>query len=392
MDNREMAYGLLAITIDLLPSWILPPYGATWVSAPSLNRLAADGVVFDRVVADKDDPVLTALDLVPAGVQGGVHLVTDDGSFAEAVGLTMATQGHSGATCDSQGARFRSTLVDQAAGTRALISRAKALAGEPDDDGVLWCHLTGLGRRWEAPSDYRERYRDPEDPPVLTGAVPPRMAVDADTDPDELASVRHAFAAEITFLDECLGELFSAVDADGGGRRPLVILAGVRGMPLGLHGWAGPPDGGARSSNVLAYGEMVDLPVIVVDPSGRMAAQRFAGLVRPRGIGGILADELAALRGRRSNAGQDARRGLFEARTATVPDPVIGRFADTTSVTTSEWRLLLRPDGGRSLERSGGVELYSKPDDSFEVCNVADRCPEVVDALTALATAGGFVT
>jgi hypothetical protein len=33
------------------------------------------------------------------------------------------------------------------------------------------------------------------------------------------------------------------------------------------------------------------------------------------------------------------------------------------------------------------MRLYAKPDDFFELCDVADRCPEVVDELAVLLAA-----
>ena len=32
--------GILVVTVDRLPAWILPAYGATWVAMPGLDALA----------------------------------------------------------------------------------------------------------------------------------------------------------------------------------------------------------------------------------------------------------------------------------------------------------------------------------------------------------------
>ena len=40
--------GLLLVTVDRLPAWILPAYGTTWVSTPAIDALAASGMRFDR--------------------------------------------------------------------------------------------------------------------------------------------------------------------------------------------------------------------------------------------------------------------------------------------------------------------------------------------------------
>ena len=57
---------LLVVTIDRLPAWILPAYGATWVATPALDRLAARGVVFDGLVATSDEPGEAVVDAADA--------------------------------------------------------------------------------------------------------------------------------------------------------------------------------------------------------------------------------------------------------------------------------------------------------------------------------------
>ena len=81
---------LLLVTVDRLPAWIVPAWGATWVSAPALDALAGRGVVFDRLIAPSLDPgqTLDALGgaLVTAAARAGLRptLVTDDAAFAAA--------------------------------------------------------------------------------------------------------------------------------------------------------------------------------------------------------------------------------------------------------------------------------------------------------------------
>ena len=75
---------LLLVTVDRLPAWILPAWGSTWVSAPGFDRLAAEGLVLDRVTATSLDPGLT-LDGIAGGLVADARaaglaplLVTDD--------------------------------------------------------------------------------------------------------------------------------------------------------------------------------------------------------------------------------------------------------------------------------------------------------------------------
>ena len=77
---------LLVVTIDRLPAWILPAYGATWVAAPTIDRLAARGVVFDGVVATSDDPRDAARGLLArVAERQSAAIVTDDPRLTDGV-------------------------------------------------------------------------------------------------------------------------------------------------------------------------------------------------------------------------------------------------------------------------------------------------------------------
>jgi hypothetical protein len=90
--------GLLVVSIDRLPAWMLAAYGATWVATPALDGLAACGVVFDRVITPSTAARDTLHDLLAASPHSQTLLaeaavrgwrpmfVTDDAAVA--AGLT----------------------------------------------------------------------------------------------------------------------------------------------------------------------------------------------------------------------------------------------------------------------------------------------------------------
>jgi arylsulfatase A-like enzyme len=53
-ESTRTPAGILVVTIDRLPAWILPAYGSTWVSTPAIDNVAGGGLVFDRVIARSD--------------------------------------------------------------------------------------------------------------------------------------------------------------------------------------------------------------------------------------------------------------------------------------------------------------------------------------------------
>ncbi|MFM9059658.1 MAG: hypothetical protein ACKOSQ_11135 [Planctomycetaceae bacterium] len=364
------AAGMLVVAIDRLPAWILPAYGATWVSMPRLTALAARGIVFDRVIAETDDPVATLADLlggagepaplVAAAAARGwrTALVTDDTAAAVAgADITRVfdpartTAGHEvEATC----------LARLGAAARAAVA-----AG---DHRLVIVHATSLGTRWDAPPGFREAYVAPEDPPPPPGAEVPDFEVAAGTDPDLLVGVRQAFAGQLTLLDRCLGAVIDAALASGWS----VLVAGLRGLALGLHGHVGP-------GGVAPFGEIVHLPALLADAAGRMAGQRHGGLVLPADLGTTLVEALGG-RVAPPEPGSPWRgaslAGLLESWTSPHRDRVVAVTRGGAAVVTPGWHCVA---GARR------VALHAKPDDYFELCDVADRCPEVAEELGGLA-------
>jgi len=120
------------------------------------------------------------------------------------------------------------------------------------------------------------------------------VRVDSATDPDLVVGCRQVFAGQLTLLDQQLGRLIHAATAaqnalgDGGW---IVLVMGVRGLPLGLHGWLGCQD------DFPPYSEVVQLPAILIDSSQRMVAQRYGGLVIPADVGATLRDLIDGVSG-----------------------------------------------------------------------------------------------
>lgn len=364
---------LLVVTVDLLPAWILPAYGATWVAMPAATGLAARGIVFDGLVATSDDPRETAAALLASLADlppGCVAVVTDDPAAA---GLVPAGEATVVPVVASESA------ADDEAATNLgrLFAAATAVAAERRHR-VVWCHAASLGLSWDAPEELREAYLDPDDPSPPAGAAVADVVVTPATDPDLVVGLRHVFAAQLTLLDRCLGRLLDRVGTTGG-----VLLVGLRGMPLGLHGHVGP---GASPP----FGECVQLPAVLVDAAERMAGQRYGGLVTPADLG----TTVAVLHGLRSGGRGDepnpqhgrSLAALFETWIVEDRDRVITRGAGGVAVTTPGWRLVVPAAAGDAAPRS---RLFARPDDFLERCDVADRSTAVCEELAAVAEAAG---
>ncbi|RLS74898.1 MAG: hypothetical protein DWI01_00820 [Planctomycetota bacterium] len=378
---------LLLVTVDRLPAWIVPAWGATWVSAPALDALAGRGVVFDRLIAPSLDPgqTLDALGgaLVTAAARAGLRptLVTDDAAFA----ARWAAEG--------EGVELSVTVVP-ALVPRRLARRAEEtnlgrlfaaarglLAG--GEESIVWVHAGSLGLAWDAPESFREPYLDPDDPPPPEGVAVPSLRIDADTDPDLVMGHRQRLAAQVSLLDRCLGELVAALSAPPLSAEAWTIcFAGVRGMPLGLHGLVGLPGGDAAE---MPFGESLHLPALVVDGRGRMAGQRYPGLVMPADVGETLR-EIVGLPARLPATAEEPARpmsDLLDTWTHDDRDRVIGVVPGGMAVVTTHWFYLEEDVSDAEARR----RLHAKPDDFFEVADVSSRCPEVMATLREIAAA-----
>lgn len=358
---------ILVVAVDRLPAWILPPYGATWVSMPALTALAGRGLVFDRAIATNDDPARSLAEIVgppSAAVHGSAMLVTDDAPSA------ASHRGRSTVVTCREGPRVAAAEAET---DLARLFAAAAAAVADGTAGVVVVQATSLGRSWDAPEELRAAHRDPDDPPPPPGAAVPDLEVTAATDPDLLVAIRHVFAGQLMLLDRCLGRLLAAVDAAGGAWT--ILVAGLRGMPLGLHGRVGRGD-------PAPFSELVHLPVVLVDAAGRMAAQRYGGLVTPADLGATLG-ELAAVP--QPDAAEEPWRGrslvgLLERWQTRDRDRVIVVASTGTAVVTDAWHAVLPTGADRP-------RLHAKPDDFFELCDVADRSAAEAEELGRLAAA-----
>ena len=361
--RHRMPGPLLVVTIDRLPAWILPAYGATWVATPAIDRLAARGVVFDGVVATSDDPRDAVQGLLSWTTRrpAAVAVVTDDPEIVDA-----ACGGE--VTVVPIVSPSRQEADEAATSLGRLFAAATAIVEQRRHD-VVWCHAGSLGVSWDAADEFREAYVDPDDPPPPAGAAVPDLAVTPDTDPDLVAGLRHVFAGQVTLLDRWLARLVTAA-----GDRCTILVAGVRGMPLGLHGRLGP-------GPLPPYAEVVRLPAILVDADGRMAGQRYEGLVTPADLGETLAVPGGIVSSPEAWQGRSLAP-LFTDWTIAARDRVIVTGMEGTAVVTPAWHLIWLPHQEEPM-----VRLFAKPDDCFDLCDVADRCPAVVEDLRPLAEA-----
>lgn len=424
---------IVVVSIDCLHAGFLGCYGNTWVATPHFDRLASQGLVFDQSFLD--DPDLGdvcrgwwtgrhALERATGGEDSrflpphlaksglATSLVTDDAlvaTLAEAHAFGQVVRlGAAAGEPDPQ------TPADDVVDTSAagFFARATEWLAEAKESSFVWLHSRGMSAPWDAPYELRRQYAEEDDPPPPKFIAPPCRRLEREHDPDELWGAAQAYAGQVSLVDLCLGGLLEFIESDPAWSRALVMVVGARGFPLGRRGRLGPVDGAL-------FGEFVQTPWLVRWPGIDQAAARSSLLVQTFELAPTLADAVSAHRPGAASDRSVAEFVRIPARThgdaltspevshsemsdPLWPSPTVGRSllplvreeaapprdrillvnsAGERGLRTPAWYLRL-PAGDSS---SSPAELYSKPDDRWEVNDVAGRLPDIVEALTAAA-------
>lgn len=382
---------IINIVIDRLHIGYLGCYGNSWIETPNFDHLGASGFLFDQALIESpslaaqyasftslpEHPGAPDRSLVSRLRDEGMAsvLITDDPLVAElpwaaALDDVIRVELDRSEECAAE-------LED------ANLARLFAAVGEWLDEArepfCLWLHCGSLGMSWDAPLAFRERYREVDESAPLAGATVPDRRLTENYDPDELLPVTQAYAGQISLLDICLGALLEDLEQLSLANRTIVSLTSARGFPLAEHQRLGPVD-------EALYAELVHVPWILRLPDGVGAADRTQALVQPSDLAPTLLDALGLPLGA-GGATVGSALALAQGHAERLRDRVfLAGPGSQRAVRTGAWYMRVPeyspPDGAK--KRDLAVELFAKPDDRWEVNDVADRCPEVVELLTAI--------
>jgi arylsulfatase A-like enzyme len=411
-----------------LQARLLGLYGNLWIETPSLDALAAAGVVFDHHFAGRADaagarrswrtgrhhlPVPgeqpteagEGPDLLAALRAGGIPtcLILDDSRPAVPgfeVGPAFAVGWDEVVRIEAGDGEAGSPLE------RAVSAAEAALARWGDRDGwLLWLDLATVLPPWDLPDEFLAPYfaaepaedegeeeeeedEEEEQEELLT---PMRDVAFGPVDPADDAlflSLQSSCAAAVSYLDAGVGRLLEALREVKGGEEIVVAFTADCGLPLGEHGVVG-------LVRAFAHEEVIHVPLVLCLPQ-RLSLAGASGLCGPvagaSGLCGPLAGA-SGLCGRRVDALTQAADlaptlaelfgvSLAEAQGHSLLPLARGQAervrdyacagvpvgdAIEWCLRTPEWAFLLPA----SAEASGrGPQLYVKPDDRGEVNNV----------------------
>lgn len=372
----------VCLVVDRLHWGSLGAYGNTWVSTPAFDRLAAEGFVWDGAFIESPRldafyhacwagrhamrpvaPADGARSLMALLARHGVHarLLTDDsrvaahplaGGFGELVHLRLPTPSVPANSVEQ-------TLLGR------FFSQAMELLDSAPEPFLLWCHVGSLGTAWDAPREFRRMAWDEGDPEPPDLVQPPEIILPKDYDPDLLLGFTQVYAGQVGVLDTCLEVLLDWLAESEKGRRTLFIVAAARGFPLGEHLRLGPCDHAL-------YGELVHVPLMFRLPTRSEATDRSDALVQPSDLGptlchwhGVAPDP--------SFEATDLLRRMQDVDEAFRQCVGILGEGDERAMVTPAWYFRQGPR----------PELFLRPDDCWDANDVADRCPEIVEAMSA---------
>ncbi len=249
---------VVVIAADGLRPDYLGCYGCEWVPTPTVDRWAAEGVVYDWHYADTPRvPIAAELrDRLAA-----VPLAVVPFERAEEESFTLKP-------------------------TRRAVRKAVEQLGDADP-AVLWIDIGVLLPPWDVPDEIAaDAFADADegDNELLPWAdeLPPAVGDDSTLD-----RLQRTYAAAVTAFDAALAKLWTDLDKRGWGNDATWVLTSFRGLPLGEHGVSGFSDG-------TPHEELVHLPLVVRRPNGNGTGERVVSLTQPPD----LFDSIAGLVGR----------------------------------------------------------------------------------------------
>ncbi|MDR0328030.1 MAG: sulfatase-like hydrolase/transferase [Planctomycetaceae bacterium] len=339
MANNMPNY--LCISIDGLHSGMIGAFGNAWIHTPTLDSLACQSVLFDRFYASSLDlsEILSGWRQLPPNHHK--ILLTDDTDVFLHEQAKRFDEKH---RLESKRRSRPAGKLEETQWFRNMATIADLLRNRSDKPFLLWAHFEGFRGCWDFPLSYRQRYQIDEDPDPYPGVSPPDFR-GANIDPDVLQSVMEAYSGGVSLLDDALAGLLAFLQKEGFDQNTVLLFTSVRGFSLGEHDYIG-------SCGEL-YSENVHLPLIIRFPEYLFSGFRSQTLLQPADVWKIL------------------RKGEIPEEPATVhPSLRIGKEV----IVTPDWYVYQKPSG---------KELYVKPDDRWEVNDVADRCPHILEQIVS---------
>jgi arylsulfatase A-like enzyme len=379
---------ILVLNADALHLGYLGCYGSEWVATPTLDCLAAEGVVFDQHYADcpggprscwtgqyrfpvpqPAEPAPAAPDLRALLEAAGIPFVhvTDPGPLAPAE--------------QEEGTPLERTL-------EAALDALDQLGAA--ERWLVWADLPSLRPPWEVAQQFLDRYltETPEEGPdeeeegeesegdvePLTPLTDPGTGLIDVNDLTLLERLQGTYAAAVTQLDAGLDLLLAELGQRGLLDELALVVTADRGLALGEHGIVG-------EYRPWLHDELIHLPLLLRLPGLAAAGLRVAALTQPIDLLPTILDLLGQPEA--AAHGQSLLPLVRAEKEQVRPYACAGLEGGEGlewALRTPGWGFLL-PLRVPAGDPERGPQLYVKPDDRWEVNNLVQHRLEFAERL-----------
>jgi choline-sulfatase len=360
VSSPRVPPNILLITLDTTRADHLGAYGYRAAKTPRLDRLASDGVVFDRALASAPITLPAHVSLM-TGLYPFTHGVRDNGAFSlsdtvPTLAATLHARGYRTAAFVSAFvldrrfglARGFDTYDDRVALERRGDRTAAAAAAWVDARAAdpvpffVWLHLYDAHDPYDPPPPFREGFSG------------------------------RPYDGEIAFDDGAIGTVLDRLDRAGRLSSTIVAVVGDHGESLGEHG--------EDTHAVFVYESTLRVPMILAWPGRLPAGRRVPALVRGIDLAPTLLDA----------AGQPPLPGAQgQTLMPLIGDPVAKPSAPASAYGESYFPLLnmnwaplrtIQDERWKFID-APEPELYDLARDTAEQTNLAAREPARAAAL-----------
>jgi arylsulfatase A-like enzyme len=247
-------------------------------------------------------------------------------------------------------------------GTAALQSLEEARGRR----AVVWLGVGMSPASWTPSADRLAHWLKDRTPIDLCGEL--AGVIDESLSIDVIDALRDTYAARVEELDQLWARLWEGLTSIGTLDETLVVLTADEGYPLGEHGAVG-------FSRPWVHEERDHVPMVMRLPGGR-PAQRSSALVTHADLAATIGDWLDI------DSSADASSSLLpilRGEEMSLRTSLVSGFVDVEyAVRTRDWKLILpvRPVGSDRRR-----QLYSKPEDRWEVNDLVDQRVVIADEL-----------
>lgn len=417
MERLESERNLIVIVVEGLSTNLISGYGSNIARTPTIDQIGARGLMLDQCFVDS--PALgdqlrslwtgrhalqstlsntgetlptTLWDLLSESGQAGC-LITDS---------EFVAQSADGFGCNesilveaSRNEKPVETVFDS--GVTSVFAAAAEELIDASRKGLIWLHSRGLRLPWDAPLPLRDQFADPEDPEPPREVGPPSFEITDQTDPDLVTGWGQVAAAQVAVVDEAISAIQAVIESRDDADSWSWCILSLGGVPLGeekLFGWRNDAsDVDNTLQPQLTENQLAVAAILASADASGIGARRSELFQLPD----LFHTALNLLQGEHGNvaaASDSDTTGLalknsdasvwgstcLERRFSSSPQDWAAAH-QLAAMQDADGQVWIRSPAWSARLCNEQAELYVKPDDRWEVSDVASRRPDILRML-----------